>query len=300
MVCLGVINMDNKFIKIRPFGDRNNQEILEGVVEKTEKLDGANGSIMIKDGQLVMRSRNNELINGLETGKNCIRAWEFVRSIHEETPFEEGLIYFGEILIRHTIIYGETPPFVGYSVYNIKDDRYIEDWYEHFISRDIETPSREYVNGLNAEEIIDKFGEIKSEFGTNDVIAEGFVIKNYSNQQFAKFVRDEFKEDNRKAFGHKEIQERQDNAYKIVERFCTSPRVTKGIHKLIEDDGMELEMQMMTRLPRVVFDDIIEEEFYAISHDYRDVSFGNMTKYISKKCVSGLKAFMIENSMVTG
>ena len=288
--------MENKFTKIKAFGDRNNANVLDGRCELTEKLDGANGSVIIKDGVFILRSRNNELIGGLENGKNWARALTYLTEIHKTTPFVTGLIYFGEIMVKHTIFYGDAPAFIGYAVFDIEKDMYIEDWYTHFEERGIKTPTRVYVEGIPAIELIEIYGERKSEFGTEGAVAEGFVVKNYDNQHFAKYVREAFKEDNRKTFGVGERKEKQDAAFKIVERFATPSRINKAIHKLNEENGVEIEMKMMSELPKEVFSDILTEEYVAISTEYDMVSFGNMRKFVAKKCVDRLKGFMLDRA----
>ena len=289
------MNMENKYTKIKAFGDPNNGDITDGEMEITEKLDGANGSVILVDDKFVMRSRNRELLAGIETQKNWNRAHEYLSQIHEATPFVDGLIYYGEVMVHHTINYGVGPAFIGFAVYDIENDIYLNDWHTHFESRGIPTPTRTYVTDISVDTLIEEYGEKKSEFGTEGAIAEGFVVKNYQNQNFAKFVREEFKEDNRKAFGGGLQLPKQKTSYKITERFCTSQRINKGIFSLNED-GMQIEMQMMATLPQAVFDDIIAEEFFKISREYRSVDFGEMRKFIARKCVKRLKEFMLERA----
>lgn len=129
--------MENEYMKMRVHGDRANMGITRGECELSEKLDGANFSLKVENDEVMYRSRKNTLGGGLATGKQWRRAVEYLDKVHAEYPFPEGYIPFMECMTPHKIVYGDTPPVVGYGVLNVKYGIYIKNWKEFFESRGI-------------------------------------------------------------------------------------------------------------------------------------------------------------------
>lgn len=94
----------------------------------------------------------------------------------------------------------------------------------------------------------------------------------------------------------KRVKPDTDNSYDdtadIAITFCTTARIDKIIYK-IRDDGNDIEMKLMPILLNRVFDDIIEEEFWAIAHEYKGVNFGKLKGLIGAECSRTLKAFIM-------
>ena len=74
------------------------------IISITEKMDGANASIRYDEKEDVLRafSRNNEL----SKDQNLRGFWEYVQKMDKE-PFARypHYIFFGEWLVKHTVIY---------------------------------------------------------------------------------------------------------------------------------------------------------------------------------------------------
>ena len=94
---------------------------------------------------------------------------------------------------------------------------------------------------------------------------EGIVIKNYcrkhprgNHQLYAKFVTDEFKENNKAVFGS--VRQEVSDTSKIVEEFVTDTRIRKQILKLTKEFNQKLEMKLMRKLPNLVVKDILKED----------------------------------------
>ena len=282
--------MDNKYVKIKRLGDRNNQDIMSGSVEETEKLDGANFSFRLnEDGALEFRSHNRVIPiedYGDKSWKQCI---EYIQGSHAMTPFDEWFIYFGECMSKHTLNYGITPPFIGYAVYDPRNSTYYGNWEYHFKSRDIPTPERiiHTDTELLTDEYIESRMKLPSQFGTSGVVREGIVLKNYSNQQFAKVVNEDFKEQNRAVFGGSD--EKHSDTWKIVEKYCTPARIDKSIFTIRDEQGLSIGMEMMMRLPAMVQFDILEEEIGNIYRKYKYINFKEYKKLIGPKCVEQLE-----------
>lgn len=284
--------MNNKFKKGHYLGHRESEGVLSGTVEVSEKVDGSNFSVVVNNNsELICRSRNRELIDGLETEKMFRLVCEYAQLIHSQTPFEPGYIYFGENMVKHTIDYGAVQQFIGYAVYDIGHDIYVDDWYKDFDVRGI---PRVKVLSLQNPTVkqLQPYLNHQSSWGTSGAIAEGIFLKNYEKQIFSKIVLDTFKEDNRKVFGDSE--KKSSTADKIAEQFCTSTRIRKGIYKLRDEYNIDVDMPMMKWLPLEVYEDMLQENIIVISKTYQDVNFGKLRSVVSSKCASELKAFIME------
>lgn len=273
--------MQNKFVKIQRANSTPIQ--YDALYERTEKLDGANFSFYVnKSGVLVFRSRNQEL--GESTG-NFTRAVEYIQSLDHK--FKKGLIYFGECMKKHTIFYGETPAVIGFAVFDVSHEVYVDDWHIMFSEAGIETPSRKILWGRDILKDVAEYLDTASLFGDSGAIQEGFVYKSYKTQEFIKFVREQFKEDNREVFGGGFVPE--DDTGKIVARFGTFGRIEKHAHKLKMEFEMPIDMPMMGYLPKIVCEDIITEEHMTIYNKYKIVDYKKFRKLIAEECRNYLK-----------
>ena len=285
--------MELKFKKGHHLEHRDTEGIFNSTVEISEKLDGANMSCKVSDdNELICRSRNREL-NREKPEKMFARAMEYLHGAHATTPFPKGFVPFGECMTKHTINYGETPPFIGYAVFDIEKDRYIEDWPEFFDSRNIPRVDFFVADNLRPEDL-DKFLNQKSAWGTENATAEGLFIKNYGDDEhdqiFGKIVISDFLEKNAEIFG--KPMAKMDDTSKIANMFCTSPRIHKGIFKLRDEYEMPVDMHMMKHLPLEVYNDIFEEEFITIRQKYDAISLKRLRKIVSSMCAITLKDFI--------
>jgi len=297
----------HKYIKIRPYGHLENRGIFDDKEDKIiiqEKIDGANFRFVVHRGKVIFGSRCQQLTSdeGEEdnVSKNFKRCVDFVREKIESKDKKflktiEGLIFFGETCVRHTMAYNwETiPPFLGFDI--LDKDKFLD--YE-IVKTVFETLNLEMVpliyNGfikgtpeINQNNVpISKYAPLSSP----KQLAEGFVIKNYDKQLFAKIVLDTFKEENAIAFGGspKYNKDQHNDNDVIVFKYCTNARIEKIIFKLIDDGGI-LEMALMKELPTRVHKDITDEEWISIVNSKWVVDFGRLKKLITKRCLAVLK-----------
>lgn len=286
--------MENKFKKGHWLGHSDTEGILNTSVIISEKIDGANSSVYVNDdGLLIVRSRNNELVDDKANNKMFTRMEEYVKSVHDVTPFEQGFIYFGENCVHHTINYGEMPPFIGFAVLDLTLNEYIKDWYTHYDVRNIPRVNFKEIKTPTVEKL-EKYMNHVSAWGTTKTLAEGIFIVNYEKQIFAKIVLDSFKEKNAEIFGAP--TKKQDDTQKAIEMFCTTARIHKGIYKLRDEYGMDVDMIMMKTLPLEVYNDILQEEIITISKKFGTINFKNMRKRVSGKCAMALKDFILNQA----
>jgi len=284
--------MEWKFPKIPAVKAVAGRGLYEGTeLEISEKLDGANFSFFVNEsGGLTFRSRNTVL--PADAGGSWSHAIKYLRGIHVENPFEVNYIYFGECMTKHTLNYGVTPAFIGYAVMDFIN--YLPNWKPFFENRGIPVvPTWSVSVDTPLMDLVNKLAHEPSSFGTTGVIREGVVVKNYDKQIFAKYVREEFKEENKKVFGESAMTPKMDETDKVLYRYCTTGRIHKMIQKIMDDGRYSsVEMRMMEHLPSLVADDILEENILEISYKYKGIDFKSMRKLTAHYCLQYLKAFL--------
>lgn len=303
-----------KYHKIKRLGDDENKDIFlnpddEIVIE--EKVDGANIRILIKDGKLIFGSRTQQLTSDegedIKIEKNFRRCIEFVRETLKDIDLKHfnNLILIGECMVRHTLSYDwdKMPPFLGFDIYNLETNEYVG--YDgivelfHLLRLPI-VPLFKRCKASEITEINDDFVPI-SQYAPREnpnQKAEGLVFKNYKRQIFAKYVRSEFKEKNAEMFGKKSKGKSDDNNEEIVFKYCTNARIEKCIFKLI-DMGENLEIKLMSKLPTIVYNDMMEEEWKEITNPKKrnKIDFYNLNKLITKRCLSVLEQVITNNNL---
>ncbi len=300
-----------KYHKIKILGDLDNVGIFDDEDDDIiiqEKMDGANFRFFIKDGNIIFGTRTQQITSNKgepsNVQKNFTRCIDYVREVFwsnidiTESKKLEGYIFYGECMTKHTMNYDwdKVPPFLGFDIWDIKNER----WVDYSEMADI-------YQGLGLEIVplikIVKSKEI-SQVTDDDVPqsvycldkAEGVVIKNYNKQLFAKFVREKFKEANRKNFGELKKFAKTDDEF-LTAVYCTNARVDKMVFKLI-DEGLKLDMTMMKYLPNRVYKDIWEEHWEEITTTKnKSCNFQLFKKLVTGKCLIILKQSIINNAL---
>jgi ATP-dependent RNA circularization protein (DNA/RNA ligase family) len=301
-----------QFSKIKRLGDLDNKGILDNPNDKItvqEKLDGGNFRFYFsEDGAIIFGSRTQQLTDsdGLyvdNVDKSFKACADYVTDkILSNTTVEtriclSGLIFYGEAMHKHTIVYDweNTPRFIGFDV--LEEDTFWsqEGMMKIFTTFGLETApvvyhgTRDnYIKEVNDDAVpMSKYGNFK---------AEGIVIKNETNGLRAKYVRDEFKERNAEAFGGSPKYNKVDdtNNADFVFKYCTNARISKVIFKLV-DEGKRLHMSLMPDVIRSTYNDIVEEEWKEILHSNWKLDFKDIRKLIAKRCIHVLEAEVTES-----
>lgn len=256
----------NKGLSLDKFKDR-------GFVVQ-EKLDGSNASFTTENGELVCFSRRkklneNETLNG------------FYNWVHEnmtdklDLSILEGIIIFGEWLVKHKVNYKEDcyNNFYVFDVYDKDSETYLP--HSEVISlsetlglKTVKTlmivePSF-YLNELNPQEIQDLVGQ--SDMTVKPNTGEGIVIKyldgKSEHDDYFKLVSKEFKE-----FSRKKMKSEVRSNDSVADYAITKSRMEKMIFRAIEEnrlseDDLELENfgLIMKQVGQNFVDDIMEEE----------------------------------------
>lgn len=293
--------MENKFIDIELLGKLSNEGILDGTVEISEKLDGANmGFYREKEGDpLIFRSRRIEL--NAQTGYNGFYPGiQQVLEADEKHPFPPKKMFFGERMSKHAIFYGKTPAFIGFAVLDMETEKYEADWMKYFIERAMPIVPYHLVENPTVDDL-KKLINAKSAFGDQDAIAEGIVIKNYSKinqfgtQTFAKIVRAGFAEDTGRGKGYCVKKEEEE---KFAKRFATPARVKKAVFRILEEKpNMALDMPLMPFLVSETSNDILKEEILTIAKECKgEFNFRMFQKAVSNECRVTLQNMIMEQA----
>jgi hypothetical protein len=248
---------------------------LGDIISITEKIDGANASILYDEKQDILRcfSSRNEL-----DFSNQLRGFlPYVNSM-DKTPFAKypNYIFFGEWLVSHSVIYDKKNynKWYLFSVYDSKSTRWLP---QSFVKEFAEQYNMLYAHELYYGEFISwehcigfanrpNYGEYQ----------EGIVIKNQTaleerrGPHILKYVNPSFKETQRKNHQRKvddpnKLKEKAE-AEEYIRMIVTEARVMKLFHKLV-DEGIipeEFDLKNMklvaVHLPKRVYEDCVKEE----------------------------------------
>ena len=297
-----------KYPHIRYLGDAETEGLFLDEVIISEKLDGANSSFHIHNGELVFGSRNvflgpnpdNDWKKLAEYVKGKIQADGEGKAVQLNPDF----VYYCEYMRKHTLNYDweRTPVCVGFDILDKNTELFVRG---DIAQKEFEKIGIEFVpvifrkkgSDVKVDELKQFVEQNQSKYG--EFPGEGIVIKNYFRMNrferplFGKIVRDTFKEQNKLAFSG--LKELRDTERQMVEEFCTPARVRKIVQKLTLEEGHELNMTLMPFLFRVVSEDILTEAILEIEKRYSSIQFKEFRNMVAAKCAKELKNYMVEN-----
>ena len=303
-----------KYHKIKILGDEDNEGIFHNLDDDIiieEKIDGGNFRFMFKGTELILGSHTRELDDDNPNCKTFRRCMEFVNEqifsnidITELKNYE-GLIFYGECCIKHTMDYDweKIPPYLGFDVKNMDTGKYLDYDMKLKLFQELGLPTVPLIKSCKAKDIVAMTDDnvpisVYASPSATDTQAEGVVMKNYKEQKFAKFVREKFKETNRAVFGMSKKSARQEgDSELLIATYCTNARLDKIIFKLI-DEGYKLEMPLMHILPKRVMEDIYEENWKEICWSNWSINFKTLRQKIPKRCMAVLKQMITNQELM--
>ena len=241
-----------------------------------EKLDGANASFGIIDGELKMFSRNQEL-----NEYNTLRGfYDWVKQNVKPGSVLVNTIYFGEWLVPHTVQYKKEvqSKFYLFDIYDVRTDTYL-DWnitVQAAKHSGLRTPEVFFRGDLHSMTDVDQYLG-KSNLTDIPNTGEGIVVKDYEGQQFVKIVSDKFKET--KSIKQPSLD--RTDIGTLIDSVLTPQRVEKLIHKKI-DLGLlptELDITDTGNVLKALSSDVVNDIFEEEMHVFLDM----LRKKISKK-----------------
>ena len=269
-----------KYHSIVRYGHRSTREVLNrgDQIIIQEKVDGANASFAVVDGELKCWSRNREL--NMSNTLEGFYVW--AKQNIEVDKLLEGVVYFGEWTAQHKVVYeGYAKQFFLYDIYNL----HLEEYVSFSMVRDEAKRLGLNLIPVFFEGEFESFEQLMSYVGRTElngklgqeVSGEGIVVKNvdyrdsFGKQMFVKLVVDKFAEvqmqkapkDPKKKFTPEELK---------VRECITSPRVEKQLFKMIEegllerDYGVEDTGKILKHISPLVAEDILKEEMDEFPH----------------------------------
>lgn len=292
-----------KYVDIERLKDKYALAFTKGEhIVVTEKIDGANASILTNGGEIVACSRRNEL-----TPDNKLQGfYDFVQTLNAKDIADvlgTNYILFGEWLVKHTIKYPESKmrQFYVFDVFNIETDQYMPWDFTKNVANTL---------GLNTVPVFydgpfTSWEDLYALVGKTEMEAEptgeGIVIKSQDRLDnkfsgtpaYVKIVAKEFSEVHQSKVHEvdpeKIAQKERDIA--LVETIVTERRVEKIIQKLVEDgviptDWDEKNLGAIAKvLPKLCFEDCVKEEPEIVS---QVENFGKLCASTSMKHAKNL------------
>lgn len=245
--------------------------ILEGQCYIQEKVDGANASIWLgDDGEIHYGSRTRNLFLAQDNFNgfgDWVREHLFLKGLFMHYP---NIRLNGEWLVRHTIGYHEVS-YKKFYCFDIEDENGVklpmENVYDLCERYEIPTVK---LFGQFVNPTLDQIKELagNSVLGTK---GEGVVIKNpmfinkFGDQQYGKYVTQDFKEDNAITFGGNNKQSETYCEMYYVNKFITMPRLEKILNKIQNMNSERLEMKHIPQVMSMTYHDVIVEEAWVIA-----------------------------------
>lgn len=281
-----------KYHSIVRYGHKSTQEVLNkgDQIIIQEKIDGANASFAVIDGELKCWSRNKEL--SMNNTLEGFYVW--VKENINVDKLLEGVIYFGEWTAQHKVVYeGYTKQFFLYDIFNL----HLEEYVSFPMVRDEAKRLGLQLIPVFFEGEFESFDQLMSYVGHTELngklggepCGEGIVVKNmeyrdrFGKQMFVKLVVDKFAEvqkqkapkDPKKKFSEEELK---------VRECVTAPRVEKQLFTMIEEGllernfGIEEMGKILKHINPLVAEDILKEEM----GDFPHVTVGEIQRMISR------------------
>lgn len=272
--------MFRKYDHVERFGTDEVEGIEIGEVLVFPKLDGTNASVWRSRPFIVgAGSRNRHLSDESDNAgfHRWVQQQEWMREFFEQHP--EWNVY-GEWLVPHTIkTYREEmwQRFWVFDVFDREKSSYVHyDTYSPLLGSagfDVIEPKVRYLSPPTE-------AQLWTDAATNTYlmqdgsIGEGVVVKNYhwtnkyGRQPWAKLVRSEFKEENKRAFGVTEKHGEKAIEGEIAERFVTKAFVDKTLAKIKLEESER--RKIIPRLLQTCYYDLIREDCWNFVKENND------------------------------
>jgi len=305
--------------KIKRLGDEDNVGILNGTVFIEEKVDGANASVWMQDGEIRCGSRTRDLTASGSEFRGLIdyvKNHEGITAYLQEHPNHR---LFGEWLVRHTISYNETS-YQKFYLFDILQtpqtfglEKITPEQKEMKAKESMDHRMRDMVRGwrwLSKQEVAEiattkniarpkVFAELESPTleqiqelaGKSDLgkEGEGVVIRNdafinvWGDRALAKVVTQNFKENNAITFGGNDKYSDTYVEMKMVSEFMTMARIKKIMLKLQPIVDSTLSIKDTGRVIAMAYHDMFEEELWGFVKKNRKINFMSLQKLANKK-----------------
>jgi len=263
--------------KIFTLGHRHTQNIFDGVVEITEKIDGSQFGFGMLDGELRCRSRKKQLVIDHPDGM-FTRAVETVRTFRDK--LQPNMVYLGEYLQKpkHNVLAYDRIPKNHIALFGaylngvpINDHNDLKAIAKHLGIDVVPLLYHGFIKVNNLDDVLGLLNDLlEKESFLGGPLVEGLVIKNYFKMQVisglpdpyipltsAKYVSEKFKEKMDK--NHKEGANKIGKFQELINMYKTDARWDKAIQHLKEDGRLAGEPKDIGPLIAEIKRDITEE-----------------------------------------
>lgn len=261
-----------KYMHIEKYGNDEVQGIELGQCFIFPKIDGTNGSVWVKDGELQAGSRSRQLSVDNDNAGFCDwveNGGHKLKEFFEENP---NLRLFGEWLVPHSLCTYRKDAWNRFYVFDVYDD--VNEYYLPYNSYQpiLEKYKLDYIPPICVAENV-AYDNLLHELKNNVFLieegkgyGEGIVVKNYNFKNrfgrtvWAKVVANEFKEQQAKAQPtNKKFKDYIEQ--KIVDDYVTDHLVNKTYAKIVNEcEGWN--SKYIPRLLSTVFYDLVNEELW--------------------------------------
>lgn len=291
-----------KYPKIHRLGKEETDGILEHNVIIQEKIDGANCSIFLLDGEVRCGTKTRMLPED-ESFRGLTEAVKANPNLKTWLLANEDHVLYGEWLVRHTLAYPET----------VYGKIYLFDIYDTTEKRFYSQASVQEVAGVLGLEYPHVFAEgvmteeqIKEFVGKSNIApaGEGVVLKaldfvnKFGDLSYAKLVTQKFTEDNATVFGGNNKHSETYWEMYIVNKYCTLARVQKIMQKLQSELDRRLDMEHIPRIAQTCYHDMITEEIWEIQSKVPIVNFKELKRLSNKKFIQIYKDILTNSLSV--
>lgn len=298
---MGVIR---SYPKIYNIGHSAIRDLWKDEVVVQEKVDGSQFSFGKNNGVLFCRSKGKE-INFLDPEKMFLSAINYVQSI--EDKLTDGYSYRCEYLQKpkhNTLAYDRTPKnhLVLFDIDEISSEQKFtsrEKLEEEASKLDIDVIPH-FFHGVVSD--ITQFNELLNQISfLGKERMEGIVIKNYSRfgidgkPLFGKYVRDDFREQNRIAF---RVSSPTPNLVieNIINTFKNEVRWKKAIQRLRDDGQLENSMTDIPKLLKEIPEDIFSECKEEIDKALREFAYPKIKRGVIRGFPEFYKEYLLKKS----
>lgn len=284
--------MIKSFPKIFALGTDYINDIFDGSIEVTEKVDGSQFSFGLVNGELYMRSKG-VMLYGDNPEKMFSEAVSQVENISHILP--DDTIYYCEYLKKpkhNTLAYDRIPvnhlALFGVCSPSQKFTNNYRDLLDHAQHLGIDIVPLIYEGKINSMEEITAMLERDSFLGGAKI--EGVVVKNYDKPfllggqpiplMSGKYVSEQFKEKH-KSWGKEKTGKGRWDAFK--EDYKTEARWLKSVHALRDKGDLENDPRDIGKLIKSIQQDITEEE----KEEIKTFLWGEFGKEVLRSSVKG-------------
>lgn len=298
--------------KIFHIGERFVENLFEGEVEITEKVDGSQWDFGIdKDEELVMRSHGQDLTN-LVVPKMFEIAKEQtdrIEKILREKDWKD-IYFYSEFLStpHHNVLNYERVPKNNLYLFGVMEgEKFVSDfdklcWYADQL--EIERPKLLYKGEVKDVKTLEDL--LKNDSILGKVKVEGIVVKNYNQPTIltsnlilplcmGKYVREDFKEKHAKDW--KKGHTSKGKLELFISQFQAEARWQKAIQHLEEKGELENSPRDIGKLMKEVQEDLEEEEKENIKDGLYKIFRGDILRTSTRGLPEWYKKKLLENGL---